>query len=108
MISITALQRTGHASDGFGGEITAANRAFHGGGPASCGPIPGKKKAKDTRLLRGTPTVDAGLRGKCGRGFLDDCGLEKVCFAGGKESVMGRSTIPSRRSRWRHVSSMRG
>src|ERR1700733_10259487 len=30
-------------ANGFSGEVTAAGGAFHGGGPAGCGPIAGEK-----------------------------------------------------------------
>src|SRR5258708_8511101 len=71
------------ARDGFGGEIAAADRAFHGGGPAGGGPIAGDEKTGRLGILRGAPIVDAGLGGKRCGGFLDDRGFDELRFAGG-------------------------
>src|SRR5208282_1218277 len=79
--------RSGRAQHRLRGQITAANCAFHGGGPACCGPITSEEQAADARLLHWTPTVDAGLRGKCGGGFFDYRGFEEVCFARGGKRV---------------------
>ena len=45
------LRRAGVAEDGFGGEVAAADGAFHGGGPAGGGPIAGEKQAGSLGLL---------------------------------------------------------
>ena len=38
------LRGIGGAEDGFGGEVAAADGAFHGGGPAGGGPIAGEEE----------------------------------------------------------------
>src|SRR5260370_22609372 len=58
------------AKDGFGGQITAADGAFHRGGPAGVGPIPFQEPAPPGGLLLRTPAIDPGLWRKCGSGFL--------------------------------------
>src|SRR5581483_10816210 len=63
-------------------EVTAANGAFHGGGPAGLRPVAGKKQARDFCVLRRTPAIDAGLGREGGRGFLDDRGFDELRFAG--------------------------
>src|SRR6266446_8225966 len=59
----------------FGGEVAAADGAFHGGGPAGDGPIASEEETRDGGLLLGPPAIDSGFRGKCSGGFLDDGGL---------------------------------
>jgi hypothetical protein len=81
------LRRPGRSQDRLGGKITAANRAFHCGGPACRSPIAGEEQTTNARLLDWTPTVDAGLRGKCGGRFFDNSGLEEVGLTGGRERV---------------------
>src|SRR5580704_3564062 len=44
--------------DGFGSEITAANRALHCGGPAGGGVITGQRETWDAGALRRAPVVD--------------------------------------------------
>src|ERR1700758_2732794 len=70
-------RRSFGAEKGFGGEIAAADGAFHGGGPAGVSPIAGEKEAGDGGLLLGPPAIDSRLGGKCGGGFLDDGGLDQ-------------------------------
>src|SRR5229473_2877242 len=65
----------------FGGEIAAADGAFHGGGPAGIGPISSEEEARNGGLLFGAPAVDSGLGGKCRRGFLDYSGLHQFRVA---------------------------
>src|SRR5258706_12445091 len=71
-------RRSFGTEQGFGGEVTAADGAFHGGGPAGVGPIAGEKKAGDGGLLLGTPAIDSGLRRKCCGGFLYGGGLHQI------------------------------
>src|SRR5229473_6246010 len=71
----------------FGGEIAAADGAFHGGGPAGGGPVACQEQPGDGGLLLGAPPIDSGLGGKSGGGFLDDGGLYKFSFAGGGQGL---------------------
>ena len=79
---------TVRTKEGFGGEVSAANSAFHGGGPASLRPIAREKQAGNSGLLMGTPAVNAGFGGEGGGGFLDDSGFKELRFAGARESVV--------------------
>src|SRR5258708_21476867 len=60
------------AKQSFGGQITAADGAFHRGGPAGVGPIARQEQARHGGLLLGAPAIDSGLGRKCGGGFLYD------------------------------------
>src|SRR5260370_36425451 len=62
------------AKDGFGGQITAADGAFHRGGPAGVGPIPCQEQTRHRGLLLPTPAVDPRLWRKCCSGLLDEGG----------------------------------
>src|ERR1700722_3941510 len=44
----------------FRGQITASNRAFHGGRPPGSSPIAGEKKVRNGATLRRSPAVHAG------------------------------------------------
>src|SRR3954465_8496128 len=60
--------------DGAGGEVAAADGAFHGGGPAGLGVVAGEVEVLDAaegRGLVGAPAVDARAGGE-GSAFLDD------------------------------------
>ena len=70
------------ASYGFGGEVSAADGAFHSRGPSGGGPVSGEKDARPERGGAWTVGVDAGTRGIGGVEFLDDCGFDQVRFAG--------------------------
>ena len=76
---------SGGAGQGFGGEVSAADGAFHGGGPAGGGPIAGEENARPGGGCRGAMGVDAGARGIGGMKFFDDCGFHEIGFAGGRE-----------------------
>src|SRR4051812_34700369 len=77
---------SGRACHGFGGEVAAADRAFHRGGPSGCGPVAGEEDAWPCRGGGGTVSVDAWPGGVGRVDFLDDRGLYQCGFAsGGKE-----------------------
>ena len=77
----------GGSEDGFGGEVAAADGAFHGGGPPGGGPIAGEEEAGRVGGLRGAEAVDAGLgRKRCG-GFLDDGGFDELGFTSSGERL---------------------
>ena len=65
------------ADEGFGGEISAADGAFHGRGPAGGGPITGEEDAGPRGGLRRTVRVDAGAGRVGGVDFLDHGGLQQ-------------------------------
>lgn len=72
--------------DGFGGEIAAADGAFHGGGPGGGGPVAGKEKIVDGAGLRGAEAVGAGSGRESGGGLFDDGGFQQAGVAGGGEN----------------------
>jgi len=77
------------AEDGAGGEVAAADGAFHGGGPAGLSVIAGEEQAANAvgrRRLCGAETVDSRGRGKGGAFFDDDGAAEELGVAGGGES----------------------
>src|ERR1700723_2351167 len=55
-----SLRLAGCCKERFRGQITASNRAFHGGGPPGSCPIAGKKKILNGTNLRRAPAVHAG------------------------------------------------
>ena len=75
------LRRVGGAEDGFGGQVAAADGAFHGGGPPGGGPITCEEQAGRLCFLRGAPMVNAGFGRKRCSSFLDDGGFDELRFA---------------------------
>src|ERR1700726_783357 len=69
----------------FGGEISAADGAFHGGGPAGSGPISGEKNAGPGSYCDGTVGVDSRARRIGGVEFFNDRGFYEIGFARGGE-----------------------
>src|SRR5205809_1968563 len=65
------------AEKGFCGQIAAAHSAFHGGGPASLGPVTCQKQARDGGLLPGAPAINTGFRRKRRGSLLDYRGLQQ-------------------------------
>src|SRR5277367_2537058 len=55
-----SLRLSGYSKERFRGQITASNRAFHGGRPAGSSPIAGEKKILYGTNLRRAPAVHAG------------------------------------------------
>lgn len=70
----------GGAGDGFSGEATAADCAFHCGRPAGKGPVAGEVEVIAGGVGRGAEMVKARRDGKGGAGFLKDCRLEEFGF----------------------------
>jgi len=75
------------AGDGFGREATAADGAFHGGGPAGEGPIASEIEVVAGGVGGGAEAVEAGSYGEGGAGFFEDSGLEELGFADGWEEA---------------------
>src|SRR5260221_11837443 len=73
--------RVGGAEDGFGGQVAAADGAFHGGGPAGGGPIAGEEEAGRVGGLRGAEAVDAGFGSERSARFFNDMCFDKLGFA---------------------------
>lgn len=69
--------------DVFGGEIAAADGAFHRGGPAGFRPIASELEVWEGGLLGKSPLFAAGSDGKDGAAFGDTAGVQEFCFAGG-------------------------
>ena len=65
--------------------VSAADGAFHGGGPSGGGPISGEEYAGPRGDGRGTVSVDAGARGVGGVEFFDDGGFDEIRGARGGE-----------------------
>lgn len=96
----------GVAYCGSCGEATAADRAFHGGGPLGGGPVTGEVEAGPLRCLRGTVPVEVRDYGEGGSGFLEDSAFEKGgLFRGGEEGFElaesgGENLFPAHLKLW--------
>src|SRR5580704_746822 len=55
-----SFRLAGCSQEGFRGQISASNRAFHGGRPPGSCPIAGEKKILNGATLRRAPAVHAG------------------------------------------------
>src|SRR5947209_1148929 len=75
------MRRCFGAEKGFCGQIAAAHSAFHGGGPASLGPVTCQKQARDGGLLPGAPAINTGFRRKRRGSLLDYRGLQQFRVA---------------------------
>src|ERR1700722_4371581 len=71
----SGIFQAGGASQRFSSEVSAADGAFHGGGPAGGGPVSGEKNARPGGGRDGTVGVDSGARRVSGVGFFDHGGL---------------------------------
>ncbi len=68
------------AGDGFGGEVAAADGAFHGGGPAGAGPIAGQDQVGDRGAAQRAAFFQIGSGGESSADFFDDVGLFELGF----------------------------
>ena len=71
----------GGAGDGLGGETSAADGTFHGGGPAGKGPVAGEEEAVTGGFGCGAKAIEAGGNGEGGARFFEDAGLEQLGIA---------------------------
>lgn len=69
----------------MGGEVSAADCAFHGGRPSGSSPVAGEKDARPRGRSSGTVGIDAGARRVGGVDFFDYRGFDESRFAGGGE-----------------------
>ena len=84
--AVLALEEA--VGDGAGGEVAAADGAFHGGGPAGLGVVTGEVEVLDTAGGRGllrAEAVDAGAGGEGGALLDDDDAALELGIAGGGE-----------------------
>lgn len=77
----------GGANKRFGGEIAAADRSLHGGGPAGLRPVTSQEQAGNRSCLSRAPAIYAGFRRKSGSGLFDDGGLEQLGVASFGQSM---------------------
>jgi hypothetical protein len=75
----------GGTSQGFGGEVSAADGAFHGGGPSGGGPVAGNENARPRGRGLGAMGVDARARRVGCANFFNDGGFHEVGGAGRRE-----------------------
>src|ERR1700674_127484 len=69
------ILQAGGADQAFGGQIAAADGAFHGGRPTRGGPISSEKNSGPHCGCGGAVGVDSRARRIGGMQFLDDSGL---------------------------------
>jgi len=81
------LGLAGGAGQRFGREISAADCALHGGGPAGRGPVAGEEYAWPRGGGGGAVSVDSWARGVGGDDFLDHGGFREIGGAGGGEEL---------------------
>jgi hypothetical protein len=74
--------------NGFGGDVAAADGAFHRGGPAGARPIAGEKKIFDAAARPRAPLIGTGLGRKCRGDFLDHGGFDEVRVARGGQDIL--------------------
>src|ERR1700722_4744745 len=78
----SGIFQAGAASQRFSSEVSAADGAFHGGGPAGGGPVAGKKDARPRGGGVWAVGVDSGTRRVGGVEFFDHGGLYEIGLSG--------------------------
>ena len=74
-----------YVGQGFGGKVSAADGAFHSGGPSGGGPVASQEYARPRSHRSWAMSVDARTRRVCRVHFLDYGGFHQIGVAGGGE-----------------------
>src|ERR1700733_5433634 len=82
-----SFRLAGCCKERFRGQITASDRAFHGGRPPGTSPIASQKKILYGTNLRRAPAIHAGRGRKCRVDFLDHGSLAQLRVASGRQNI---------------------
>src|ERR1700722_5783394 len=82
-----SFRLAGCCKERFRVQITASDRAFHGGRPPGTSPIASQKKILYGTNLRRAPAIHAGRGRKCRVDFLDHGSLAQLRVASGRQNI---------------------